>query len=331
MSGARRRGIARAAAAVAAGLGLVVAAGPVGAVAPATQGWWSATSVAALPAAPPSDVPADGLLVQGGLHAPTAYAALSYPDLAEAASFSLVLSVAPRTATTPNAVIEVCPLKGAFVPVQGGPIADAPAYDCAAAVDGTLDASAQRVTFDVSNLVSAGALAVAVLPKDATTRVVLSKPGAESVVVHGEAAAQPTAATVPAPPSPSPVAAPASVARSDGGPVAGPPAAPLAGGGVLGTPAIPEAVATQDAPAPVVADSAAAAATVAPAGDASAIAESATPAASGSGAVPRVLAGAVIAGLVLAVALWAFAGDGPPDRTATARSTGAIPAPGQEG
>src|SRR5207253_242273 len=126
----RRRGHVRrlllAAAAAVMALGVVPTAAH--ADAPRDQGWWTVTNP--LPA--PPDVPARGLLVQGGGGgAPTAIAAVLYELDSGATAGTLTLAVAPNSATTPGATLQLCPL---LQPInhaeQGGPMADAPPYNC---------------------------------------------------------------------------------------------------------------------------------------------------------------------------------------------------------
>lgn len=163
---------------------LALGAAPVAAEEPFAQGWWTVEPTAA------ADVPADGLLVQFGASAPTAYAALSYLLLPGQTADKLILKVAPNTASSPGATIAICPLKSSsFDAEQAGPISDAPAYDCTKKVVAALEDS--TFTASVGSLSSTGGLAVALLPGDATTRVVLSKPDASSLTTTASAVAGP--------------------------------------------------------------------------------------------------------------------------------------------
>lgn len=151
---------------------------------PVVQGWWTVSSPGGLPAQPPSapDVPSDGLLVQGGPSSPGALAALDFQLLEGETAGTLSLQVAPNTATTPSAMLVLCPLTvPRFSPEQGGPLADAPAYDCAKKVVAQLDSAGTTFTADVGSLVSQGSLAIALLPGDTTSRIVLNKPGASAL------------------------------------------------------------------------------------------------------------------------------------------------------
>lgn len=212
------------------GLGVPVAR----ADAPVDRGWWTATNPGSpVPAQAPPDVPADGLLVQGGAgDTPSALAGLIYEPEAGATAEKLVLKVVASSATTPGAVLQLCPLVSPVLNAQqGGPMADAPAYDCTRKVTAAPDDDGGSYTFQLSALASSGPVAVAVLPTTPTDRVVLAKPGVDSLVTHA-----PAAAFSPAPfPS-----APATTSPNT--PVA---PAPVAGAPSLGTvvlPAVPPAV-----------------------------------------------------------------------------------------
>ena len=78
---------------------------PARADAPRDQGWWAVTN----PLPPLPDVPARGLLVQGGGGgAPTAVAAVLY-ELGPGTSVgNLTLGVAPNSLTTPKATLQLC-------------------------------------------------------------------------------------------------------------------------------------------------------------------------------------------------------------------------------
>jgi hypothetical protein len=181
--------LAGAAMALAAVAGLTLNAG---AVATSEQGWWTTTNLGGttqslgLPPPAPPDVPADGLLIEGGASAasPIAYAGLIYQVPSGAAAGTLTLTVAPDSVTTPESTLEVCPLTiPVLIPDQGGPLSDAPAYDCTTNTTAKATSSGDGFTFDVSKLVSNGVLALAILPTSATDRVVFSQPSATSLAV----------------------------------------------------------------------------------------------------------------------------------------------------
>ena len=167
--------------------GAAAFASPARAEGPVDQGWWTSTTPAGLPigAVTPPDVPAQGLLVQGGPGATTgpgdtgatAYAALVFGVAPGATVGHLTLTAAPGSLSTPAAVLEVCALTdSAFSSVQGGPISAAPPYDCSHDVTAT-ESSTSTFAFSVADLVSGSQLAVAVLPTSPLERVVLVAPG----------------------------------------------------------------------------------------------------------------------------------------------------------
>jgi hypothetical protein len=89
---------------------------------------------------------------------------------------------------------------------QGGPMTDAPSFDCTQHVTATPDPTTSTYVFQPGQLVRQGRLAVAILPTVTTDRVVLNHPGAGSLAVsHAPTAAHSTlttdAATSAQPPS----------------------------------------------------------------------------------------------------------------------------------
>jgi len=183
------RRVVAAAAIVAGSVGLAGSAAR--ADAPRDQGWWTVTNPGAaalpvaLPAAPPGppDVPARGLLIQaGGGGAPTAYAALLYELDPGATPGKLTLPIAPNSVTTPSATLQICQLLQPINhPEQGGPIADAPPYNCAHKVTAAPSADGRSYAFDASSLVSDNLVAVAILPTGPADRVVFDAPGPDSL------------------------------------------------------------------------------------------------------------------------------------------------------
>lgn len=169
------------------------------------QGWWTTSNVGgAIPAsATGADVPPDGLLVQGGVSdgTPTAIAALAVPLPSGADVQAVVVHVAATSATVPGSVIKACPLRSPrFASAQGGPIADAPAYDCTHSAVAPVGADGTTFSFSVAGLVADGVVAVALVPGSSTTRVVLAKPGDDVLGI----------ATPPTPPTPATSEPPAS-------------------------------------------------------------------------------------------------------------------------
>jgi hypothetical protein len=158
--------------------------------APRDQGWWSATSVAvpgtpvALPA--PPDVPSNGLLVQGGLGGPpTAYAALVYELDQGVGAQTLTLPVAPNSLTTPSAPLQLCQLLQPINhPEQGGPMTDAPPYNCGKQVTAAPTSDGKSYQFDVAAMMTDQVLAVAILPTGPADRIVLSAPDSNSLATQ---------------------------------------------------------------------------------------------------------------------------------------------------
>ena len=206
---ARRAATPLAAGALAAGVFLLgPGSGAAGAEAPSQAGWWTQANpggVAGSATAPaPPDVPAGGLLVEGGMGstsggsdtAGTAFGAVVYLLAPGQAPSKLTLDVAPGSGTTPAAALELCPLSSAAMNAeQGGPMSDAPAFSCSASVVAQPSAAGDSYTFDVSRLGGSRTLAVAVLATTATDRVVLAKPAAGSLAVGPSGAASAPAQT----------------------------------------------------------------------------------------------------------------------------------------
>lgn len=277
-----------------AGMAAIGAALPAGADPPLQQAWWTATNPGAvtLPAPPPSDVPADGLLAEGGPNGPVAFGALFYDVGDGAVASRLTLTVAGTSVTTPGAALDLCPIpSGSFITEQGGPMSDAPAYNCTTKATAKPDTSGTHYTFAVSKLVADGTLAVAVIAPDVTSRVVLAQPGARSLVIQRRTSSHPV-------PAPTPAPAPA----GSGGTTSGSGAPPVGGGLADGSPpSIPSAPVPSAAPSPQ----------VAPGQSMSAASVPASPASPDGGkASPAAIAG-VLGALLLAATLWALAGNTP--------------------
>jgi hypothetical protein len=176
-------------------LAVGVSSVPARADAPRDQGWWTVTTPGAtplpaqLPAQPPGppDVPARGLLIQAGAGntMPSAYAALLYELDQGTTAGKLTLAVAPNTLTTPMATLQLCQLLQPINhPEQGGPIADAPPFNCGKSAKAAPSADGKTYTFDAGGLVSDNLLAVAILPTGPTDRVVFNAPDASSLATQ---------------------------------------------------------------------------------------------------------------------------------------------------
>ena len=149
--------------------------------APRDQGWWTVTN----PVPAPPDVPARGLLVQGGGSTPAAIAAVLYELSPGSTASTLTLSVAPNSLTTPAATLQLCPLLQPINhPEQGGPMSDAPPYNCAKKVTAAPGSDGKSYQFGVSALVTDNLVAVAILPTGPVDRVVLAAPDAKSLTTQ---------------------------------------------------------------------------------------------------------------------------------------------------
>ena len=279
---------------------------PAFAEAPAQQGWWTATNPGTVPglgigfpvAAPP-DVPSNGLLIEGGASpsSPVAYAALIYQVPVGSAVGALTLDVASGSATTPSGTLELCPLvQPTLVPDQGGPMSDAPAYNCSGSVTGNPASSGASYGFNVSPLVSDGVLAVAILPTSSAERVVFDQPEAGSLATSTPVATVPSSSTGNSGAAPTPVATTIPT-------VSVPP--PIA----LPTPAFNAAPAAAASPTSSSTPSPGAKNTPPPTVAAAAPFSSSVPVGLGGGAVRPVTLALVILGLLGACMLWVSAGN----------------------
>ena len=252
---------------------------PTSAATSVQSGWWSTSPLAVAP-----DVPAGGMLLQGGssLDQPVAFGAVSFAlDDGEEAG-ELTITVSANSATTPNASVTVCPLTSTFEPAEAGAAEDAPTFDC------TTNAVAERsddgltFTVDAADLASDGALAVALLPTAFTDRVVFEAPTPTSLTTTADRTS--TSASTPVTSAPGRGTAPAGQSST---------------GGQATAPRTPQPSTSVSAPAP--ATTAAPAAPAAPA-----VETAAAPGGGGSSSSNRGLV--FLALVVLMGALWVFAG-----------------------
>lgn len=168
------------------------------AVAPARQGWWKVPGpldglglgpLTGLGAPDTADVPEGGLLVAGGASTgqPDAVAALAFPLGGGAVTGPLRLVPDPAAASVPGSALMACPLdRPEFSPADGGPMAEAPPYDCFGGVAATVEGSGAYL-FDVALIVRDGTVAVAIVPTTSTGRVVFSAPGDDALPVSAPA------------------------------------------------------------------------------------------------------------------------------------------------
>lgn len=168
-----------------------------GAEVPDGRGWWTIAGEPPLVEVASADVPEGGLLIQGSSDDPIAFGALTF-DLSDGREpLTLTLSVVPESVSTPTSTLLLCSLTSPFDAADGGPIDDAPSYDCDGAIDAEPDESGSY-TWDVSSLPSGTELAVAVLGTGPADRVVIAPPGLDTLQV--------TSSSVVAPPTTPPVA-----------------------------------------------------------------------------------------------------------------------------
>jgi hypothetical protein len=275
---------------------------PAFAEAPAQQGWWIATNPGTVPglgigfpAVAPPDVPSNGLLVEGGASAssPVAYAGLIYQVPVGSAVGALTLDVASGSATTPDGTLELCQLvQPTLVPDEGGPMSDAPPYNCSKSVIGNPASSGAFYEFNVAPLVADGVLAVAILPTSSAERVVFDQPEAGSLAASAPAVTVPSGSTGNSGAAPTPVATTSPTVT-----VPPPPALP--------TPAFTPAPAPAVIPTPSLGAKSTSPTTVAAAAPFS----SSVPAGLGGGAVQSITLALVILGFLSACMLWVSAGN----------------------
>jgi hypothetical protein len=156
--------------------------GGAGADPPDSAGWWwkaQATGLVQVPA--PPTVPAGGLYVAGDPTGPFGVSAIRLLVPAGAVVGQLVL----RVASAQGAIaMRACPTPIPWGPEQGGQMAGAPTYDCSAFANGTHDAAANTVVFEISPLVRDGLLNVVVLPQaGAVFQASFHPPGPDTVGV----------------------------------------------------------------------------------------------------------------------------------------------------
>jgi hypothetical protein len=279
-------------------------AGPVAADAPTQVGWWSRLNPGLPVPVPVPVVPDGGLYVANDPSGPTAISALRYAA-ADGTPGTLTLQFAGSPVGTP--AIVACRVTSAWAPAAGGPMSQAPSYDCAEAVPGRVAADGTAVTWELpGSFATLGATEVALVPApDAGPfQAPFAKPSATSFV-PGAAPASPAE-------SPGPVAESEGAASFEPAPDAGAPLELPASGGTFDLPPPP----SPPAPATAVGTPAARGGQVA----LPAVPRVATPA--GSGRSDQALGFALLASL--AAALWMLA-----DRPARApRPIGGVRAAG---
>jgi hypothetical protein len=126
---------------------------------------------------------------------------------------NLTLTVAPNSLTTPSATLQLCPLlQPVNHPDEGGPMSDAPPYNCAHKVTAAPGSDGKSYQFDASGLLTDHVVAVAVLPTGPADRVVLNAPDANSLTTQpgtagtGSSVADTSTGTAPADTAAAPLA-----------------------------------------------------------------------------------------------------------------------------
>lgn len=173
------------------GLTLVMPSSLAHANPPSLFGWWSSSNTGAVPVSIPSDVPTGGFEVTEA-SAVHAYAAVG--QFTEGADVSaLTFDLAPNTASVPTTALVACPLtnQNPFNPQLGGPIADAPAYNCAKPIPGVLSSDGKRIKFTVAGLARDGYLGVAIVVSG-NGRQVFTRPTDDSVTLGASSEPEPT-------------------------------------------------------------------------------------------------------------------------------------------
>lgn len=187
MTAARRAALALAATALsAAAIGLPAAAAQ--GEAPEV-GWWTANQIAGLPIGRAALVPPGGSQVASGSDGPVSVAAVRFPAGAGGAGYEVGIELGSDADT---AAVVACPIVEAWEPVSGGPLADAPAWDCSLGeATGTVDPDAATVTWQLpAALVRDGAVDVILVPTDgaASFTLTMSAPADDAVTSRSEPA-----------------------------------------------------------------------------------------------------------------------------------------------
>lgn len=187
-------------------------AAPAAARAPDRAGWWTATNPGMGDEedegggeaqdedglAPPGsgsgglgevthgDVPEGGFEVAGSAEQPSSVAALAYEIAPGAQVGALTLEIAQEAANAPGSEVHACALvEDAFEEAEGGPLREAPEWDCSDPALGEVDEDGAQITFEVGELAEDEGLAVAILPADGGSRLVFERPGTSSLEVTG--------------------------------------------------------------------------------------------------------------------------------------------------
>jgi hypothetical protein len=220
-------------------------AGAAQALPPTKTGWWNAASAGGA-ALPMPTTTAGDLHIGQAPNGPSAYAAVSYDLLGQAAtSASLTLKLKSALGTP---ALSACITKdNSWKAAQDGALADAPAFDCAkAGISGVLSAAGDSITFllnDTQQLAGSYSLAIVPTPGAVPFQVDVEKPGPTSLTPTGLTAA---------PDAPAPYQPPPPAGAAPGGGAAAPAPMPAGLAPIAPAPAAAQAplVAPPAAPAP---------------------------------------------------------------------------------
>lgn len=135
---------------------------PAGADAPTETGWWSKLNPGLPLPVPVPTVPEGGLYVANDPSGPTAVSALRYAA-ADGTPGTLTLQFASAPTGTP--AIAACRVTSAWAATVNGPMSQAPSYDCAEAVTGTIGADGVTVTWNLpASFATLGSIDIALVP-----------------------------------------------------------------------------------------------------------------------------------------------------------------------
>lgn len=211
-----RRRTPEALAASATVLWLALGATAIAAGAPPSTGWWTTANVPVRAAVAPmaTDVPEGGLLLQAGPDGPSAYGAVEFELAGGEVPVLLRLRTADGSGTSPGSGVVACALTEPFEPADGGPMSDAPGYDCGSSVRARAIDDGVSFELDLASFAGGPVLALALLPEGRADRVVLAAPGDDVLEVRADPTTADAAAFGADPASSAPSAVPAAPLRS---------------------------------------------------------------------------------------------------------------------
>ncbi|HET6875084.1 MAG TPA: hypothetical protein VFH70_09910 [Acidimicrobiales bacterium] len=213
---------------------------------PSAVGWWTTNELAGTPIGVGATVARGALQVAEGPDGPMSVAAIRLPAGTAGATFTLPLA---NSSTPLPYTVVACPTTSAWKPVSGGPLTNAPRWDCSdRTASSAYDPSADTLTWQFDgSFVHDGIIDVALLPIAGSQAFVATSavPGPDSVRRQGaRVSAPPTTASVNGAPTGSAVPEPAGVAPPvpvDTGTV---PVAPGSAGPAIPAVTVPRAVPT---------------------------------------------------------------------------------------